>query len=63
MFCLKNLLDEKGIYSYIHREMFGRHMSDTYPFLVFTTDLLSDDTKVKYCQTSTKIISLKSEQV
>ena len=62
MFCLKNLLDEKGIYSYIHRELFGRHMSDTYPFLVFTTDL-SDDIKSKILSNIDYIISLKSEQV
>ena len=27
MFGMENLLDEKDMYPYLHREMFGRHMS------------------------------------
>ena len=31
----KNLLDEKDIYPYLHRKMFGGHMSDIYPSRIF----------------------------
>ena len=41
MFGLKNLLDEKDMYSNLHRVMFGRHMSDINPSWVFTSDYSS----------------------
>ena len=46
---LENLFDEKEMYPYHHREMFGRHMSDIYvqenmsdiyPSLVFTSGVI-----------------------
>ena len=37
MFGLENLFDEKDMYPFLHREMFGRHLWDIYPSWVFTS--------------------------
>ena len=36
-FGLENLLDEKDIFPYLHREMFGGHGANIYPSWVFTS--------------------------